>query len=76
VPQISSGTLARALQGYTVQIPERDRTLLIDNGHASFHAKAQRGDQFCVLDNERLYLEDVGLMWENAPYLGIEDGII
>lgn len=76
VPQISSGTLARALQAYTVQIPQRDRTLLIANGHASFHAKAQRGDQFCVLDNERLYREDVGLMWENAPYLGIEGGII
>ncbi|MCG8269941.1 CRISPR-associated helicase Cas3' [Aquamicrobium sp. NLF2-7] len=76
VPEISSGTLARALQGYTVQIPEKDRTLLIANGHASFHAKAQRGDQFCVLDNNRLYREDVGLMWEDAPYLGIELGII
>lgn len=75
-PQISSGTLARALQGYTVQIPEKDRTLLVANGHASFHAKAQRGDQFCVLDNERLYREDVGLMWEDAHSLGIEAGMI
>ncbi|MFN3275249.1 MAG: CRISPR-associated endonuclease Cas3'' [Paracoccus sp. (in: a-proteobacteria)] len=70
---LHSGPIARALQPYTVQVPERARALLVQNGHARFHAPHLRGDQFCVLKTESLYHEDSGLRWEDAEYLG--DGV-
>lgn len=73
--QISSGTLARALQVYTVQVPARARALLLDAGHAAFRHTALRGDQFCVLENPSLYHADSGLWWEHAEYLGAEQSI-
>lgn len=69
---LHSGPLARALQPYTVQVPERARTLLLQNGHARFHAPHLRGDQFCVLETRSLYHDDSGLWWEDAEYLGDE----
>ncbi|WP_375554815.1 CRISPR-associated helicase Cas3' [Roseovarius mucosus] len=72
--QRHSGPIARALQPYTVQVPQKARALLIENGHASFHAPHLRGDQFCVLETKRLYHQDSGLRWEDAEYLG--DGIL
>lgn len=70
---LHSGPLARALQPYTVQVPERARILLVQNGHARFHAPHLRGDQFCVLETRSLYHDDSGLRWEDAEYLG--DGV-
>jgi CRISPR-associated endonuclease/helicase Cas3 len=72
--QRHSGPIARALQPYTVQVPQKARALLIENGHASFHAPHLRGDQFCVLETKPLYHQDSGLRWEDAEYLG--DGIL
>ncbi|CAM5330121.1 hypothetical protein FALB51S_01114 [Frigidibacter albus] len=70
VEKVPSGKLARALQPYTVQIPDRMRALMVGNGHASFHAPALRGDQFCVLaERSSLYREESGLWWEGADYL-------
>lgn len=74
--QIPAGTLARALQPFTVQIPARDRARLLANGHASFAASELRGDQFCVLETASLYRAETGLWWEGAEYLGAENGII
>lgn len=74
--QISSGTLARALQPFTVQIPARDRVRLIANGHASFAAPELRGDQFCVLNTPSLYRAETGLWWEGAEYLGEESWML
>ncbi|WP_442772603.1 CRISPR-associated endonuclease Cas3'' [Paenirhodobacter enshiensis] len=74
--QISSGTLARALQPFTVQIPARDRARLIANGHASFAAPELRGDQFCVLNTPSLYRAETGLWWEGAEYLGEESWML
>lgn len=71
--QRHSGPIARALQSYTVQVPQKARALMIQNGHASFHAPHLRGDQFCVLETKTLYHQDSGLRWEDAEYL--EDGI-
>lgn len=73
VPEVPAGAIARALQPFTVQVPDRARTLMVQNGHARFHAPGLRGDQFCVLETERLYDPDSGLRWEHAEYLG--DGI-
>jgi len=68
--KVPSGKIARALQAYTVQIPDKMRALLLSNGHASFHAPELRGDQFCVLaEGSSLYREESGLWWEGADYL-------
>lgn len=72
VPDVHSGTLARALQAFTVQIPDRARALLLQNGHARFEASHLRGDQFCVLQDLTLYHEDSGLRWEDAEYLSAD----
>ncbi|MBO0346682.1 CRISPR-associated helicase Cas3' [Roseibium sp. CAU 1637] len=76
VEGISSGKLARTLQTYVVQVPPKARALLLENGKAEFIAPKLRGDQFCVLTDEELYREDVGLMWEDAEYLSAEQLMI
>lgn len=72
IASILSSALARRLQPHTVQIPARDRALLVGNGHARFFAPELRGDQFCVLENVSLYRENSGLWWEHADYLAEE----
>lgn len=76
VPEKSSAALARALQTFVVQVPPQARARLVANGKAEFAAPAQRGDQFCVLKDEGLYLPDVGLLWEDADYLAAEQLMI
>ncbi|MHA7777178.1 CRISPR-associated helicase Cas3' [Roseibium sp. M-1] len=76
VAKLSSGAIARALQPYVVQVPPRARALLVENGKAEFKAPDLRGDQFCVLKDKSLYHEEVGLMWEDADYLSIEEMMI
>ena len=71
-----TGALARALQPYTVQVPPKARQLLIDNGHVRFIAAELRADQFAVLRTGSLYEDDVGLLWENADYLALENCIL
>jgi CRISPR-associated endonuclease/helicase Cas3 len=72
VPALSSGRLARDLQHYTVDVPPRARARLVASGRAAFVAPDLRADQFCVLSDLSLYREDVGLVWEDADYLGVE----
>lgn len=76
VPQVPSGLIARELQLFTVQIPVKARALLLANGHASFHAADLRGDQFCLLDNRKLYDESIGLLWEDTEYLSADQNFI
>lgn len=76
IPEITSGSLARRLQPYVVQVPPKARNLLIRNGHVAFDHAALRSDQFAVLKNESLYGRDIGLLWENADYLSIESALI
>lgn len=71
-----SGKIARALQPYVVQIPERARDILRANGKGSFHATDLRGDQFFVLDETSLYHNDFGLWWEEAEYLGADQTLV
>lgn len=76
VENISSRTLARKLQTYTVQVPPKARDILIQNGHVAFERPDLRADQFAVLKTESLYVPDVGLLWENAEYLAQESVVI
>lgn len=76
VAEISSGTLARALQRYVVLVPPRARERLLVNGKAHFAHPELRGDQFAVLDDSGLYHRDSGLWWEDAEYLAAEQGMI
>lgn len=70
IETIGTGGLARRLQPYTVQIPQKARDLLCTNGKGAFAARAIRGDQFFVLEDPSLYHQDIGLWWEQADYLG------
>ncbi|SHO66011.1 CRISPR-associated endonuclease/helicase Cas3 [Pseudoxanthobacter soli DSM 19599] len=75
IEHISSGTLARKLQSFIVQVPLKARELLIRNGHVAFAHAEIRADQFAVLNNTSLYRDDVGLLWENADYI-LEESVI
>lgn len=73
---VPSGAIARRLQAYTVQIPSKSRTRLVQNGHAAFLHPDLRADQFCVLQNMSLYNAESGLWWEDADYLAEESLLI
>ena len=75
VADIPSGALARELQTYLVQVPPEARRKLIDGGHVAFAAPALRGDQFAVLRTRSLYSREIGLKWEDAEYLALENSI-
>jgi CRISPR-associated endonuclease/helicase Cas3 len=69
-----AGAVARRLQPFLVQIPPRARDLLLTNGHARF--VDEDAGEFVELVTGSLYRREVGLEWENAGYLAIEDAII
>jgi CRISPR-associated endonuclease/helicase Cas3 len=71
----SPGGVARDLQSYIVQVPPKARAPLIANGHVAFAREREFGDQFAVLRTDSLYREDVGLLWEDADYLNIENSV-
>jgi CRISPR-associated endonuclease/helicase Cas3 len=70
---IPSGKLARQLQGYIVQVPPKARALLMANGHVKLEAEALRGNQFAVLRTPSLYTQKMGLLWEDADYIALEN---
>jgi CRISPR-associated endonuclease/helicase Cas3 len=76
IEAIPSGALARELQTFIVQVPPRARMRLIACGHVDFVAPDLRSDQFAVLQTGGLYRQDVGLMWEDAEYLQLEQFMI
>ncbi|MBR1217945.1 CRISPR-associated helicase Cas3' [Bradyrhizobium sp. U87765 SZCCT0131] len=67
-------TAARRLQPYIVQVPPRDHARLIRNEQVQY--VDDLGDQFPVLTAMRLYTPEVGLMWEDADTLGIDEWLI
>lgn len=69
-----AGAVARRLQSFLVQIPPKARDLLLTNGHARF-VDGNAGE-FAELVTGSLYQDEVGLEWENAGYLALEDSII
>lgn len=68
------GAASRQLQSYIVQVPPKARALLLENGHLRFVEGFD--DQFAELMTGSLYREETGLLWEDAEYLGLEDGIV
>lgn len=76
IDSISSGSLARKLQNYIVQVSPKSRDLLIRNGHVSFAHAEFRVHQFAVLQNVSLYRNDSGLLWEDADYMSVENSVI
>jgi CRISPR-associated endonuclease/helicase Cas3 len=68
--------VAHKLQPYTVQVPPKARNLLLANGHVRFVEEKRFGNKFAVLDTDRLYKGDIGLLWEEAEYLRLENSII
>jgi len=75
-PSVNPGVVARDLQPYVVQIPPKARALLLANGHVGFVHEEKCGDQFAVLLSEHLYQEEIGLIWEDAEYLKMENSFI
>lgn len=73
---IRPGAVAREVQPYIVQVPPGARALLLANGHARFERESDFGDQFCVLQSDSLYEPEIGLLWEDADYLGLENSVI
>lgn len=76
VEQIPSSSIARSLQPFSVQVTEKAREILRMNGKGDFEAPELRGEQFFVLSDTSLYVEDFGLWWERAEYLGADQSII
>lgn len=76
VETIPSGTLARQVQPYVVQVPPQARIALMAAGHVAFHAEKLRADQFAVLVADSLYRPDVGLLWDDADYLRPEQWMV
>lgn len=71
-----SGKLFRQLQNHMVQIPQKQREVLRTNGKGDFVAQHLRGDGFFALTEPSLYSEEVGLMWEAADYLSVDQMMI
>lgn len=69
---IGLGVATRRLQTHLVQVPPKARGLLLANGHVGFEATDQFGDRFAVLRTPSLYDPIIGLIWEDADYLGLE----
>lgn len=73
---VTPGSVARALQPFTVQVPPEARALLLANQHVGFAEEKRFGEQFAVLQSASLYREEEGLLWEHGGYLQIEGTMI
>jgi CRISPR-associated endonuclease/helicase Cas3 len=70
---LKPGAAARELQTYTVQVPPKARQALIAAGRARF---VDTVGQFAVLTDLTLYTRELGLLWEDAEVISIEDLMI
>lgn len=69
----SVGGIARQLQRYLVQIPDKGFKELHKSGAIQTVAPERFGDQFWVLINKDLYNDVAGLSWENPTYIKSEN---
>ena len=67
------GRAMRQLQPYLVQIPLRARHKLLGAGKVQFVAPQYLGGQFVRLIVDKIYSREIGLLWENAEYVAIDD---
>ncbi len=70
-----SGAIARALQPYTVQVPEPVFCALSNASAVQPVEKERFGEQFMELVNEDLYDNKVGLLWENPTFIATEKAV-
>ncbi|MBL4807862.1 MAG: CRISPR-associated helicase Cas3' [Rhodobacteraceae bacterium] len=66
-----AGAIARKMQPYSVSVPPNVRNELVRLGAAEVLRRDEFGDQFVVLNNERLYDEAAGFSAEDPEDLGI-----
>lgn len=69
----SVGGIARQLQRYLVQIPDKGFKELQQSGAIQTIEPERFGDQFWILINKDLYNDVAGLSWENATYIKAEN---
>lgn len=69
----SVGGIARQLQRYLVQIPDKGFKELVKFGAIQTIESERFGDQFWVLINKDLYNDVAGLSWENPTYIKSEN---
>jgi CRISPR-associated endonuclease/helicase Cas3 len=71
----SPGAIARALQPYTVQVPEPAFYALRNAGAVQPVEEQRFGEQFMELVNDSLYDAQVGLLWEDPTFLAAEKSV-
>ncbi|GEO81854.1 CRISPR-associated endonuclease Cas3'' [Pararhodospirillum oryzae] len=69
------GLAQRLLQPFIVQVPPADAGRLRTSGDVTFEHEKRFADQFPVLRTDALYSPDLGLLWEEAGTLGMEETI-
>jgi len=69
------GRLARQLQPYIVNVPERAFQQLRESGAVQPIDPERLGEQFPLLVNESLYDKNVGLCWEEPDYISPEKSL-
>jgi len=69
------GGIARALQPYTVQVPQTVLRSLRETGAVQPVEERRFGEQFMALMNSDLYDEQVGLRWENPTFVKAEASV-
>lgn len=67
-----TGGIARKLQQYVVQVPEKGFESLVKVGSVQTITPEIFGDQFWVLVNESLYNERAGLQWDSPEFIQAE----
>jgi CRISPR-associated endonuclease/helicase Cas3 len=70
------GGIARQLQRYLVQIPQKGFEALLSNKVIEAIAPENLGDQFWRLINKDLYSNEAGLSWENPTYIKAENTVL
>lgn len=63
------GRIARRLQSWTAQVPERALGALCAAGAVKLVRESEFGAQFAVLCNAHLYRRDIGLTWDDPTFL-------
>ncbi len=75
-PEVRPGGVARELQPHVVQVPPKARAALVAARHVQFEQPDRFGDQFAVLKSLGLYRDEIGLAWEDADYLTLDNQIL
>ncbi len=70
------GSIARKLQQYIVQIPQRAFDELVKVGAITAIQPEQFGEQFWELTNESLYSSEAGINWDDPTFIKVEKMII